>query len=195
MSEIDDVLDFWFGALDDDGRADATHRSRWFSKDPAFDREIGERFAAVREAILAGEREAWLEGARGSLAYVIVLDQLSRNMFRDSPEMYAADDLALATASRSIESGFDRDVALGQRPFFYLPLMHAENLEQQNRCVALFEALAAEHPEPFSGNLQYAIVHRDVVARFGRFPHRNEILGRPSTPEEVAFLDGGGPRF
>ena len=170
-----DVLAFWREAGPD----------KWFTKDPAFDAEIREKFLGTYEAAVAGGLSEWEATAEGALALVIVLDQFSRNMFRGDARTYAADPAARAVANRSLKRGYDQDVPPGERGFFFLPFMHSEDLADQDRCVALYR----EAGDP---DLKYALEHHDVVRRFGRFPHRNVILGRATTPEEQAFLDGGG---
>ncbi|MBT8494746.1 MAG: DUF924 domain-containing protein [Deltaproteobacteria bacterium] len=194
-----DVLDFWFGDLDESGSADAEHSKQWFKKDPEFDAEIRTRFESSYQAIASGEREDWLSKPEGALAYVIVLDQFSRNMYRDSAQMYAADDRALTAARQAITAGFDAQLPSDQRVFLYMPLMHAEDREAQAECVSHMEKLVAElGADPDSraaANLKYARWHQDVVDRFGRFPHRNPILGREHTPEEQSYLDEGGHSF
>jgi uncharacterized protein (DUF924 family) len=169
------VLAFWRAAGPD----------KWFKKDAAFDAEIRARFLATYEAAAAG-RLAWDDSPEGALALVIVLDQFPRNMFRDSARAFAADPLAHATASHAIERGFDQQVAVGERGFFYLPFEHSEELADQERCIALNRATGDAE------GLKWAELHADIIRRFGRFPHRNELLGRTTTPEEQAFLDGGG---
>jgi uncharacterized protein (DUF924 family) len=199
MDEQEQVLEFWFGPLSADGRADAAHAQRWWKKDAAFDALIRERFLALYDAVANGEREAWLRSARGALAYVIVLDQFSRNMFRDSPRMFEQDARALRAARAAIDSGFDRQLAFDERGFLYMPLMHSEERATQARCVALFEALRDEEQgekrERAAGSVDFAKRHRDIVERFGRFPHRNVVLGRTSTPEEMEFLTQPGSSF
>ncbi|HLU66013.1 MAG TPA: DUF924 family protein [Kofleriaceae bacterium] len=195
MSDFERVLDFWLGELDRDGRADRAHAERWWRADPAFDEEVRERFLADHEAVMAGRREGWLEDPRGRVAYVIVLDQLSRNMFRGTPGMFAGDARALAAAREAVDAGLDRDLPHDMRYFLYMPFMHSESLADQDRCVELFRALTGEaEPSPGSA-LDFAIRHRDIVARFGRFPHRNAILGRASTREEQEFLEQPGSSF
>jgi len=198
-SAHEEVLAFWFGELDAKGRADQAHAIRWWKKDEAFDREIRERFGALHEAILRGEHEDWLASPRGRLAYVIVLDQFSRNMFRGTPRMFAADARALEVAEEGIARGDDRALAFAERQFLYMPLEHAEDLAAQERCVELFRAWREELPtelrDGLTEALDYAIAHRDIIARFGRFPHRNAILGRESTAEELEFLEQPGSSF
>jgi uncharacterized protein (DUF924 family) len=159
---------------------------RWFVQDAAVDAEIRDKFQDLYTAALAGSLGHWEEDASRALAHVIVLDQFPRNMFRGSAAAFAADPLARAAAGRAIDRGFDRQTAMAERPFFYLPYMHSETLADQERCCELCRAVADE------GTLKYAELHADIIRRFGRFPHRNAVLGRITTPEEQAFLDGGG---
>ena len=158
---------------------------RWFRRDPEFDAEFRDRFLAAHEAAASGEFEHWLASAEGALALVLLLDQFPRNAFRGSARVYATDAKAREAADVAIRAGFDRMVGEELRQFFYLPFMHSEQLEDLERCVTLNEAVGGEP-------LRYAQHHRDIVARFGRFPHRNGVLGRASTPEEEHFLAEGG---
>ena len=171
-----DVLAYWR----------ALGPERWFAADAAIDAEIRYKFRDLYTAAMAGSLVHWEDDASGALANVIVLDQFPRNMFRDSAAAFAADALARAVAGRAIERGFDREVAEAERPFFYLPYMHSEALADQQRCCELCRAAGDE------GTLKYAEHHADIIRRFGRFPHRNAVLGRLTTPEEAAFLDGAG---
>jgi uncharacterized protein (DUF924 family) len=179
------VLGFWFGS-------EPVARPEWFRKDPAFDARIGQRFGALIDATLAGARFGEAPGER--LAAIIVLDQFTRNVFRDTPRAFAGDAAALDLATRLRARGEDLALPVWQRAFAYLPFEHAEDPALQDRAVAAFEALADAHPEATS-MLDYAHRHREVIRRFGRFPHRNAILGRPSTAEELAFLEQPGSRF
>jgi uncharacterized protein (DUF924 family) len=195
----EDVLDYWLGPLDELGRADAAHVARWWSKDPAVDQEIRTRFARLHAAALGGGLTSWLHTPRGTLAYIVVLDQFSRNMNRDTAAMFAGDARALAAAESGIERGLDRALRLDERSTFYMPLMHSEQIARQERCVMLYLAFAEEVTGHARANLLsrigYAERHRDIVRKFGRFPHRNALLGRPSTPEELDFLAGPGSSF
>jgi len=173
----EDVLEFWFG-----------EPANWWKKDPAFDAEIVDRFGELHAAIERGDHEDWRATPSGALAYVIVLDQFSRNMFRGTARMFASDAQALAAARDAVERHHDADLPADRRAFLYMPFMHSEDLADQERGVALFEALSP-------GQTKYSVAHRDIVARFGRFPHRNEILGRTSTPEELEFLTQPGSSF
>ena len=199
MSDCEEVLGFWFGTLDAEGRATQEIAARWWTKDPAFDQALRDRFGALHEEVLRGEHDDWLASARGRLAAVIVLDQLSRNMFRGSARMFAADDRALAIAEEGIARGQDRELAYAERSFLYLPLEHSEDLVRQERCVELFRTWRDEAPEALRGGIDdsrdYAIAHRDIIRRFGRFPHRNALLGRESTAEELEFLKQPGSSF
>ncbi|MET1046781.1 MAG: DUF924 family protein [Hyphomicrobium sp.] len=171
-----DVLAFWRGAGED----------KWFEKSEDFDRDCRENFLGTYEAAASGQLSDWQQTPDGALALVIVLDQFPRNMFRNDPRAFATDPLALEVARRAILSGFDRQVAHDLVPFLYLPFEHSENIADQRRSVDLF----AEHGD--ENNLKYAEIHRNIIERFGRFPHRNAVLGRQTTPEEKAFLDEGG---
>jgi uncharacterized protein (DUF924 family) len=193
------ILDFYLGPLDPLGRADADHSRRWFTKDEAFDREITERFGDSYDEVRARRHEDWLADPRGGLAYVIVLDQFPRNMFRGSPRAFESDAQALAVALDAVTRGHDRALGLDERALLYMPFMHSEELTTQNRGVALFSALAADAPaearERYAANVKYAEQHREIVAHFGRFPQRNSPLSRTSRPDEIDFLKKPGSGF
>ena len=176
MTTPSDVLAFWREAGPD----------RWYERDDAFDAAIRTRFLSTCDAAVRGELIGWENSPEGALALVIVLDQFPRNMFRDDPRAYAADPLARAVADRALARGFDQQVDAGERLFFYLPFEHSEAAADQARSVALHRALGD------ADSLKWAQLHADIIARFGRFPHRNAVLGRKTTPDEQAFLDGGG---
>lgn len=159
---------------------------KWFSRDDAFDAMLRERFGATQAAAARAELNGWREAPDSALALVLALDQFSRNIHRSTPQAFASDPAAREIASAAIANGFDLQVAPELRAFFYLPFMHAEDLPNQERCVALYQKLG----DP--GGVTYAEEHRDIIARFGRFPHRNAILGRETTPEERAYLEDGG---
>lgn len=190
MSRVDEVLEFWFGTGEEYGE----FRKQWFEKDAEFDREVRERFLADYERAAAGELDAWSESVRGTLALVIVLDQFPRNMFRGEGRTHATDERAVTFARRAIDRGQDRELDVIQRWFLYIPFMHSESLADQDRSVELFAALGRERPD-LTENVAYAEHHREIVARFGRFPHRNELLGRQSTAEEEEFLREPGSSF
>lgn len=188
-----EVLDFWFGPPGSE--AASGPRREWFVKSDAFDDQIRQRFgAAIDQAIAGGLREWDREGPQGVLARLLVLDQFTRNAWRNTPQSFAGDTLALAAARQLVDSGAHEELPPLQRAFVYMPFEHAEDAYMQERAVELFTNLAAEHPG-FDEMLDYAHRHRGVIARFGRFPHRNEILGRASTPEEIEFLRQPGSRF
>ncbi len=195
----DGVLSFWFGELDDEGCASPEKVKQWWKKDPAFDALCVQRFGASHRAIASREREDWRSTAKGCLAYIIVLDQFSRNMFRGTPEMFASDAQTQQAVCAALDQGLDKELALHERVFFYMPLMHAEDLDLQEKCIQSFESFSAEFSgelrNKIEGNLDYARQHRDIIARFGRFPHRNKLLGRESTAEEAEFLTQPGSSF
>jgi uncharacterized protein (DUF924 family) len=178
MTEItpQTVIQFWAEAGPD----------KWFKKDAAFDAEISARFLPTHEAAAAGTLKEWEKDAQGTLALLILLDQFPRNMFRNDRRAFATDPLALAIAGRAIERGFDKLVDPKLRTFFYLPYQHVEDLAQQERGVALYRAADDADGE------KWAKIHADIIRRFGRFPHRNAVLGRKTRAEEQAFLDSGG---
>lgn len=194
------ILDFWFvprpgEAIDERTSAEVgvPIREVWFRKDDAFDAEIRDRFAVALAAGIAGAYGEWCVSPHGSLARVVLLDQFTRNAFRGTPQAFSGDPRALATARDAIARAFDRELAPQERWFLYMPFVHSEALADQERAVALFEALAAQ--TGLSDPLSWTRRHRDIIERFDRFPHRNEILGRASTPEEIAFLAQPGSRF
>ena len=172
----DDILAFWREA----------GRERWYTKDAAFDADIRSRFLGLWQKAAAGELSSWEISDNGALALVIILDQFPRNMFRDDIRTYSSDPLAREVATRAIARGADQRIEAALLEFLYLPLMHSEHLADQQRCVELFRKAGN------TDNLGYAQDHADIIRRFGRFPHRNNILGRTTTPEEQAFLDHDG---
>jgi uncharacterized protein (DUF924 family) len=160
--------------------------SRWFKKDAGFDADITARFLATYERAAGGGLSAWEDTAEGALALLLVLDQFPRNMFRGDARTYAADPLARDIARRALARGFDHEVSVADRRFFYLPFMHSEHLADQEHCVELARGFGDDE------FFRYAEQHADIVRRFGRFPHRNGPLGRDTTPDAQEFLDGGG---
>jgi uncharacterized protein (DUF924 family) len=185
-----EVLDFWFGREGEPGYGE--FREAWFRKDPEFDNLIRDRFEALYEAAAAGELDDWKEEARSCLALVILLDQFPRNMFRGDPLSYATDRKALEMAEYAVDHAFDRELPEFQRVFLYMPFMHSENLEYQRRSVELFGGLGGSDAPDSS---DYAVRHMKIIERFGRFPHRNEVLGRRTTPAEAEFLTQPGSSF
>jgi uncharacterized protein (DUF924 family) len=163
---------------------------KWFAKDDAFDDAIRLTFEAAHFAASRGEHDGWIETADGALALILLLDQFPRNLFRDSGHAFATDPLARKFARQAVERGHDRASDLEMRPFFYLPFAHSEDMADQDVSLALNQALADEMKDP--DGTKWAGIHRDIIVRFGRFPHRNQALGRDTTPEEKAFLDEGG---
>jgi uncharacterized protein (DUF924 family) len=164
----------------------AAGSEKWFEKDETFDRDITSGFLATYEAAARGELVAWEGSAEGALALVILLDQFPRNMFRGSAHAFATDPLARAVANRALARGFDKATEHALRPFFYLPFMHSESLADQDRCLQLYETLGDAEL------LRHAIAHRNIIVKFGRFPHRNQVMSRVTTPAEQEFLDSGG---
>ena len=191
-ADPDAVLDFWFGEPGSDGYG--TPRKFWFAKEAAFDRRIEDSFGAVVERALRGGLDDWAAEPKGALARVILLDQFPRNLFRGDQRSFAGDPQALAAAGAAVGARFDAALPPFMRPFFYMPFEHSEALSMQNESVRLFVRLVAEAPE-FEDMLAYARRHRDVIERFGRFPHRNAVLGRRSTDEELAYLAEPGSGF
>lgn len=183
---IEEILDYWLGGdIQEKGRM-------WFTRDDAVDADIRARFGALHQRAAAGDLDHWAGAPRGRLALIILLDQFSRNLHRNSPAAFASDRKAQALAVEAIERGDDRQLSALERWFLYMPLQHAEDLDLQERSVRMFEQLAAdappEHARLVQSGLDYARRHRDVIARFGRFPHRNEVLGRDTTAEEREHL-------
>lgn len=173
--EAAEFLDFWFGVLTPE---------QWWKRDDTVDATIGARFGALYERLAAAVPEAWLATPRGTLAAVMVLDQIPRNIFRGDPRAYATDANALALARQAVDRGLDATLSKDERLFLYLPFQHSEDKADQARSVALYEALGDDNA------LDFAVKHKEIVDRFGRFPHRNAVLGRAATPEETEFLKG-----
>jgi uncharacterized protein (DUF924 family) len=181
------LLDFWFGSPDDPAREQ--HRQIWFRSTPEFDAALRDAFLADYEAAAAGRLAAWEESAEGALALLLLLDQLPRNMFRNTPRAYATDAMARAAADRALGRGFERMVPPAWRLFFHMPFHHSEDLDDQRRSVALAATLPPRHPDRRGSLRRYGRPYVEVIERFGRFPHRNAILGRQSTAEEIEFLE------
>ena len=186
-----EVLDFWFGAP---GSADfGRSRDVWFRKDAAFDRALADRFADLHAAAARGELAAWMAAPESLLALIVVLDQFPRNIHRGSPASFATDAQALAAARAMLASGWDVALPPAMRWFAYMPFEHSESLADQELCLRLMRQVA-EDPQ-FADVPKWAVAHHAVIAQFGRFPHRNAILGRESTPAEVEFLKQPGSSF
>ncbi|APX93977.1 hypothetical protein BWR19_14120 [Halomonas sp. 1513] len=180
MDDADEILAFWFDELTP---------AQWFRKDAALDASISRRFGARLEAASRGELWEWRLSARGRLAEIILLDQFSRNVYRDTPAAFANDGMALVLAQEAVAQRRDRHLDVAWRAFLYMPYMHSESLKVHDEALRLFDQPGLEE------NLRFEHRHRDVIARFGRYPHRNAILGRDSTAQELAFLDEPGSSF
>ena len=170
-----DIITFWRSAGPD----------KWYAKDDTFDQELRDRFMDTWEAARDGKLGAWQDSDEGALALLIVHDQFPRNMFRNDARAFSTDALARSVATRAIAEGRDRRIEQEMRAFMYLPFEHSEDITDQERSIALFKSLSAD-------SLKWAVLHADIIRKFGRFPHRNAVLGRATTPEEAAFLDDGG---
>lgn len=194
MERVNAVLNFWFGEPGVTGSEYGQQRQVWFRKDPAFDEMIRTRFLDDYEQAVAGQLNAWHAQPRSCLALIVLLDQFPRNLFRGDPRSFATDAQALAAARHAVQQGFDQQLLAVERIFVYLPFEHSEDLADQHTSVSLVQALIEQNPE-LESILDYAIRHREVIERFGRFPHRNEVLGRETTPEEADFLKLPGSRF
>lgn len=199
MERMEEILTFWFGESEDPLAYDAGRMDLWFRSGRSYDALVRERFAVDLARAAAGELDAWLETPRGTLALVIVLDQFSRHTHRGTARAFAQDARAQRIVGAGVTRGVDRKLKPIERAFFYLPLEHAEDPALQDQSVTLHERLLAElppeHREDYRGFLEHARKHRDIIARFGRFPHRNAILGRDSTEEEIAFLEQPGSGY
>jgi uncharacterized protein (DUF924 family) len=184
-----EVLEFWFGEGAEHGKA----HKRWFEKDPSFDAAVAQRYRALHAEMLAGAHRDWLQEPRPCLARILVLDQFPRHIYRGMAAAFATDALALEAAKHLVERGWDGDLLPVERMFAYLPFQHSESLAEQVRSCELYAPLQA-FPET-ADTMRYALAHRDIIERFGRFPHRNAPLGRPGTPEEIEFLKQPGSGF
>lgn len=191
MTEPAEVLQFWLGALAD-GFADDAHRRRWFAADPARDAEIRDRFGHVLLAAASGNLDSWLDSPEGALALVIVCDQFSRQIHRGDARAFATDPAALDITRKLVEQGEDQNLGFDQRAFLYMPFQHSESRLDQHTSIGLFSALRRSAPAEMRHHgdsfLDNARQHRDIVMRFGRFPHRNAVLGRTSGAAELTFL-------
>lgn len=199
MERVEEILHFWFGDSADAWTVSADRMSRWFGGGPEVDDEIRRRFGPTVEEALGRGFPAWTATPRGRLALVLLLDQFTRHIHRGTPSAFAGDRLALPLALDALEAGIDQELRPVARPFLYLPLEHAEDRQVQAASVAAFRRLADEAPAEARATydvfLEYAIRHQVIVDRFGRFPHRNAILGRQTTPEEAEFLTQPGSSF
>lgn len=191
MSQAKTILEFWFGHPNEPSYGKP--RQIWFLKEPDFDREIRSNFLEDYQKAARGYLDDWINSPESCLALILLLDQFPRNMFRDTPEAFATDWEALSAAQHAIGQSYDRELLPVQRMFMYLPFEHSEDLAHQRQCVKLFQQLTHE-PDMVSA-IEYAFKHLQIISRFGRFPHRNQILGRISTPEEEEFLGEEGSLF
>jgi len=190
---IDKIHAFWFGKLTPDGMSPASQHALWFTKRKDTDRKIAKNFQSLVEQAIAGERDSWVDSPEGLIALVLLLDQFTRNIFRDSANAFAGDARALALAQTAMSQGRHLKLPAIHQVFLLLPLEHSEDLEIQEQCVEGFGALQSRTALPqIADYSRYAIAHRDVIAQFGRFPHRNKILGRHSTEEELIYLETHG---
>lgn len=199
METTNAIHEFWFGTDVDDVRTADQKKKIWWSKDVALDSVIAQRFEKSTLAAADGLLDSWKSTPRGLLALILLTDQFPRNMYRGKPSSFAYDHIALQLSMQALEQGFDQLLRPIERVFIYLPLEHSESIADQERAVQLLAQLAndaaAAQKSTFEGFHQFAIRHRDIIARFGRFPHRNEILGRTSSDEEIAFLKTAGSSF
>lgn len=199
METQDTILEFWFGSNTDDKAVAAEQSKLWWMKHPETDKRIRQRFEAYVTKAANRELDIWSATPRGRLALILLTDQFPRNIYRDTPQAFSFDALARSWSKEGIRQGLDKSLRPIERVFFYLPLEHSESLEDQEQSIALYQALVAgaglEEKSTFDGFLDFAVRHRNIVKRFGRFPHRNRILGRESTAEEIAFLQEKGSSF
>jgi len=192
------VLEFWFGDLDEPENA-KQRRDLWFASTPDQDSEIRQRFGVLHEKAQAGDLAHWAEAPRTALALIVLLDQFTRNLYRGDGAAFANDARSLALASAAVERGFDRTLHPVERAFLYMPFQHSENPDDQDLSMRLYRGLLDECPPSLKAfardTYDHAALHRDIIERFGRFPHRNELLGRSSTESERRYLEEGGHRF
>jgi len=197
--EIRAVLDFWFSGTDLDSPTVDSRMDRWFGSEPELDESIGVRFGDLVERASAGELDHWAAEPEGRLALIILLDQFRRNIYRGKPEAFARDNQALKFSIEGTMAGDHNRLSAEQRLFFFMPLQHAESLKIQEKSVSIYNALAESVTgtlrETFATCAHFAELHRDIIAEFGRFPHRNSILGRENSSEEAAYLSGSAPSF
>ena len=178
---IQAILVFWFEEISPES---------WFKKDPLFDDMLTQKFGRMIEQALAGQLDKWAQNKDGRLALILLLDQMTRNIFRNTPKAFSGDEIACALSLRSVADGFlETEENMHKRQFFLMPMMHSEDLDIQKQSLPLFKALTSEN------TYDYAVKHHDIIERFGRFPHRNQVLNRPSSNEELEFLTQQGSSF
>ncbi len=199
MKRSEEILNFWFGTLESDGDFPEQQEKVWFKKSEATDQILREKFERDLQSAIRRELDDWTSTPRGRLALIILLDQFSRNIYRGTPQSFAQDKQALELCLQGIEHNVDRKLRPIERLFFYLPMEHAEDVEIQRQCVKAIKALSEDVvpslKQKFIGYIDYAVQHCEIIERFGRFPHRNKILARGSTEEELEFLEKPGSSF
>lgn len=199
--QIDRILGFWFGRLIENELPSEEYRKQWWTKDHENDKRIKDHFGDDLDLAIRGKLDDWKKTPLGTLALILLLDQFTRNIYRDAEEAFSQDQKAVEACVNGIKKGFDFELHPVQRVFYYMPLMHSEDMVMQEKSIELFSNLAnqVKNPEPIakmvSGSFEYAMKHYEIVKRFGRYPHRNIILGRESTSEEIEFLSGPGSSF
>ncbi|MBY6186365.1 DUF924 domain-containing protein [Marinobacter hydrocarbonoclasticus] len=197
--EIQQILEFWFGRLDAEGLPVEPMDKLWFGASSLTDSAIAQRFGGLHQQAVAGQLDHWQETPEGRLALIILIDQFSRNLYRGAPDAFRWDALALRLCKEGVEQGMDALLSLSHKLFFYMPLQHSEELADQHLGEALLErmlpALQGEARKKVADTLRFQQLHREIIEQFGRFPHRNAVLSRASTPEEQAYLEDGAPRF
>ncbi len=199
--EIDKILDFWFGNLKENELPSKEYRKRWWIKDHENDKRIKDHFGYDLDLAIRGELDDWKTTPDGTLALILLFDQFTRNIYRNTEEAFSQDKNTIEICINGIKKGFDEALHPVQRTFYYMPLMHSEDMSMQEKSIECFSNLAKEFATPesiakmVSGSFEYAMKHYEIVKRFGRYPHRNAILGRESTPEEIEFLSEPGSSF
>jgi len=199
-ASTEDILEFWFGATPTDEGGASRQMSRWFAADSEADAALSRCFGATVTAAAEGRLDVWAETARGRLALILLLDQCPRSIYRGQPAAFEQDALALSWTLDGLSSGMDRELGPFERIFFYMPMQHSESLDVQERSVEIFSKLTRIDVSVFMlkslrDSAEFARLHRDIIARFGRFPHRNSVLNRESTPDEHDYLQEGAPTF
>jgi len=198
---INKILDFWFGEMKNSGAPDKKKQKMWWQKDKNLDKLIKKKFEILLKRAKSGEFEEWTDNPEGMLAVVILLDQFSRHIYRDTVNAFSQDEMALNIVISAMLKGFDKQLVVVKRTFFYMPLMHSEDIDIQIKSVECFSELKKEYikndetADIVKINKKYAIMHYEIIKRFGRYPHRNKILGRESTAEEIEFLKEQGSSF
>ena len=198
MTQIEQILNFWFGKIKD-GLTVEDRNKFWFMADADVDKTIRDKFQDLVTQAGSGKLKNWESTPRGSLALIILLDQFTRNIYRGKPEAFQYDNKAKRICAEGIKNGTDKELEIIERCFYYLPLEHSENMEDQNMCVSLYEELLVTEDKSklpvIKNSLDYAVIHRNIIEEFGRFPHRNKILNRESTDKELDYLSKQGNKF